>query len=175
MLDSGSVIIFTGDGKGKTTAAIGSAVRAVGLGFQVFIVFFMKKDRFERGEVKALSQLANVTLASFGRDAWVDRNNILREDRKQAGLALTAAREAITSGKYDLVILDEVTVAANYELVEVDELVELIEGRSQKVALILTGRYADARLIQIADTVTEMLMIKHPFATGTKGNQGIDF
>ncbi len=175
MLDSGSVIIFTGDGKGKTTAAIGSAIRAAGHGFRVFIVFFMKKDRFERGEVKALSQIANVTLASFGRDAWVDRNNILPEDREQAGLALAAAREAITSGKYDLVILDEVNVAVNYKLIELDDLANLIEDRPQKVGLILTGRYADTRLVQMADTVTEMLMIKHPFTTGIKGNRGIDY
>lgn len=175
MLDSGSVIIFTGDGKGKTTAAIGSAVRAAGHDLRVFIVFFMKKDGFERGEVKALSQIANVTLASFGRDGWVDRNNILPIDREQAGLALAAAREAITSGKHDLVILDEVNVAVNYKLIELDDLVRLIEDRPQKVGLILTGRYADTRLVQMADTVTEMLMIKHPFTTGIKGNRGIDY
>ena len=175
MLNNGLVIIFTGDGKGKTTAAIGTAVRAAGHGFRVSIVFFMKKDRFEHGEVKALSQLPNVTLASFGRNDWVDRNNILPEDREQAGLALAAASEAITSGGCDLVILDEVNVAINYKLIELDEVVKLIKDRPQNVGLILTGRYADTRLVKMADMVTEMLMIKHPFSTGVKGTRGIDY
>ncbi len=175
MLNQGLVSIFTGDGKGKTTAAIGTAVRAAGHGLRVFIVFFMKGEDYVHGEVNALSELANVTTASFGQKGWVDKANIKPEHREQAGSALAAASEAVKSGNYDLVILDEITIAINYGLISLDEVVKLISNKPQGVELILTGRSADPRLIQVADLVTEMVMIKHPYTRGVKARPGIEY
>lgn len=174
-LNTGLVSIFTGDGKGKTTAAIGSVVRAAGQGLQTFIVFFLKGKDYIHGEINILSEIPNVTLATFGQNGWVDKENIKSENIEQARLALTAAREAINSGNYDLVVLDEINIAVNYGLVELDEVIRLIKDKPQSVELILTGRYADPKLVQMADLVTEMLMIKHPLAQGIKARRGIDY
>jgi cob(I)alamin adenosyltransferase len=174
-LEQGLVSIFTGDGKGKTTAAIGTAVRAAGHGLRVFIVFFMKSKDYLYGEVNALSRLTNVTVASFGHKGWVNKEDVKPEHKQQARLALNAAREAMLSGNYDLVVLDEVNVATNYNLISLDEVVKLIDDKPQNVELILTGRYADPKLVQMADLVTEMLMIKHPYTTGVKARRGIDY
>lgn len=173
--NKGLVSIFTGDGKGKTTAAIGTAVRAAGHGLRVFIVFFMKSEDYLHGEANALSKLANVTMTSFGQTDWVNKDNVKPEHKEQAILALAAAREAILSGNYDLVVLDEVNVAINYKLISLDEVVKLINDKPQNVELILTGRYADPKLVQMADLVTEMLMIKHPYTRGVKARRGIDY
>jgi len=105
----------------------------------------------------------------------VDKENIKPEDKEQARLALVTAREAVLSGKYDLVILDEVNIALDYKLIELNEMVKLIKDKPRNVELILTGRYADPRLVQMADLVTEMLMIKHPFSRGIKARRGIDY
>ncbi len=175
MLDQGLVSIFTGDGKGKTTAAMGSAVRASGHGLGVFIVFFMKGENYVHGEVKALSQLANVTTASFGQKGWVDRTNVKPEHRERAGSALAAASEAIKSGSYDLVVLDEITIAIDYGLIGLDEVVKLINSKPRGVELILTGRSATPGLIEAADLVTEMVMIKHPYTRGVKARPGIEY
>ena len=175
MPKQGLVSIFTGDGKGKTTAATGTAVRAAGHGLKVFIIFFMKGKDFVHGEVNALTKIPNITLASFGQEGWVDKENIKPEDKEQARLALVTAREAVLSGKYDLVILDEVNIALDYKLIELNEMVKLIKDKPRNVELILTGRYADPRLVQMADLVTEMLMIKHPFSRGIKARRGIDY
>lgn len=170
----GLVQVFTGDGKGKTTAALGSVIRALGHGLGVCIVFFMKGD-YPYGECKILSQLPNVKIARFGSQQFVDPNNIKPEDRERAGQALAAAREAVLSGSYDLVVLDEVNLAVAWNLVELDEVIKLINDKPRNVELILTGRQADTRLIQMADLVTEMLKIKHPYNEGGKARKGIEY
>ena len=175
MPNEGLVSIFTGDGKGKTTAAIGTAVRAAGHGLKVFIVFFMKGKDYIHGEVNTLPQIPNITLASFGQEGWVDKEKVKPEDKEQARLALAKAREAVLGGKYDLVILDEVNIALDYKLVELNEVVKLIKDKPGNVELILTGRYANPRLVQMADLVTEMVMVKHPFSRGIKARRGIDY
>lgn len=174
-LNQGLVSIFTGDGKGKTTAAIGTVVRAAGQGLRSLIVSFMKGKDYIHGENNILAELPNVTLISFGQNGWVDKEKITAENKEQAGLALTAAIEAILSGNYDLVLLDEINVAIDYGLIELDEVIKLIDNKPGSVELILTGRHADPRLVQMADLVTEMLMIKHPYAQGIKARQGIDY
>lgn len=170
----GLVQVFTGDGKGKTTAALGSVIRALGHGLGVCIVVFMKGD-YPYGECKILSQLPNVKIARFGSQQFIDPNNIKPEDREQAGQALAAAREAVLSGSYDLVVLDEVNLAVAWNLVELDEVIKLINDKPRNVELILTGRKADTRLIQLADLVTEMLKIKHPYDEGIKARKGIEY
>ncbi len=170
----GMVQLFTGNGKGKTSAALGAVLRALGHGLKVFIVFFMK-GKYPYGEFSTLSKLPNVDVASFGLRCLTDRANINPEEIEQAKLAMSAAREAMLSGNYNLVILDEVNVAVNYKLIELDEVVRLIGDKPRNVELILTGRYADARLIELADLVTEMVKIKHPYDKGVKARKGIEY
>ena len=170
----GLVEIFTGEGKGKTSAALGVILRALGHDFQVFVVHFMK-GKFPYGEQKILSGLPNVTLAVFGRLTFVDPKNPEEIDKEEARKALDAAREAMLSGRYDLVVLDEVNVASSWGLVPVDDVIKLIREKPEHVELILTGRYADKRLIELADLVTEMNVIKHPFDKGIAARAGLDY
>lgn len=174
-LDQGLISIFTGDGKGKTTAAIGAVVRAAGHGLRAFIIYFMKGKDYIHGENIILSKLPNVSLASFGHEGWVDKENIKPEHKEQAGLALAAARKAVNSGEYDIIVLDEINIAINYGLIELDEVIRLLNDKPKHVELILTGRYADPKLVQMADLVTEMQMIKHPYTQGIKARKGIDY
>ena len=173
-LRRGLVQIFTGDGKGKTTAAIGAVIRALGHGLKVYIVYFMKGD-YPYGERSILSQLPNVTMESFGSSDFIDPANIKPEEKEQAKRALAAAREAMLSGSYDVIVLDEVNLAAAWNLVELEEVLKLIEDKPQGVELILTGRRADSRLVKSADLVTEMLKIKHPYDEGVVAREGIEY
>ena len=173
-LPRGLVQIFTGDGKGKTSAAIGAVIRALGHGMKVYIAFFMK-GAHPSGEFHILSQLSSVTMASFGTGGFVDPKNIKPEEKGEAERALAAVREAMLSGKYNLVVLDEVNVAVAFELISVDEVLKLIDEKPQKVELILTGRRADSKLVQAADLVTECLKIKHPYDVGVAARGGIEF
>jgi len=170
----GLVEIFTGSGKGKTSTALGMVLRALGHGFRVHIIFFMKGN-YPYGERNMLPQLTNVSFQSFGHEQFVDPQNVKAEEREQAGEALQAARSAIASSKFDLVVLDEVNVAVAWKLIEVEDLLKLIDEKPQNVELILTGRYADQRLIERADLVTEMVDIKHPYQKGIKARKGIEY
>ncbi len=172
--DRGMVQLFTGNGKGKTSAALGAILRALGHGMKVFIVFFMKGN-YPYGEFSTLSRLSNVDVASFGFRHFTDLANLKPEEIEQAKLALSAARQAMLSGNYDLVVLDEVNVAVNFKLIDVDEVVKLVNDKPPKVELILTGRYADARLIKLADLATEMVKLKHPYDKGVKARKGIEY
>lgn len=173
-LPRGLVQVFTGDGKGKTSAAIGAVIRALGHGLKVYIVFFMKGD-YPYGERSILSQLPNVTMESFGFRDFTDPANIKPEEKEQAKRALAAAREAMLSGGYDLVVLDEVNLAVAFKLIELEEVLKFIEDKPQRVELILTGRRADSRLVKSADLVTEMLNIKHPYNEGVVARGGIEY
>jgi cob(I)alamin adenosyltransferase len=170
----GLVEIFTGDGKGKTSAALGVALRALGQGLRVHIVYFMKGD-FPYGEQKTLSELSNVTFENFGFQDFVDPANVKSEEKEEARKALEAARRAMLSLKYDVVILDEVNVAAAWKLINLDEVIKLIHDKPESIELILTGRYADPRLIEMADLVTDMVKVKHPYDKGILARKGIDY
>ncbi len=170
----GLVQLFTGNGKGKTSAALGTVIRALGHGLRVYIVFFMKGN-YPYGERRILSRLPNVKMASFGQKGFVDPANIKPEEKEQARLALATAREATLSSNYDLVVLDEINIAVAWKLIELDDVVKLISDKPPNVELILTGRGADARLIELADLVTEMVKIKHPYDKGIKTRKGIDY
>jgi len=170
----GLVQIFTGNGKGKTTAALGTVIRAAGHGLKVFVIFFIKGD-YASGEYSTLSRLPDVKVASFGLRRFIDPKNVDPEEKAQAKAALAAAREAITGGTYDLVVLDEINVALDFKLIDPDDVMQLIKDKPPHVELILTGRNADSRLIEAADLVTEMVKIKHPFDKGIKARKGIEF
>jgi cob(I)alamin adenosyltransferase len=161
-LEKGLVSVFTGDGKGKTSTAIGIATRAAGHELKVFIAFFLKGGNFILGERKPLSSLPGVTFESFGCEGWVDKDNIRPEDIEQAQKGFAASKNAVLGGEYDVVIMDEVNMAVNLGLIPINDLLELIDEKPANVELILTGRYADVKIIQAADMVTEMLSIKHP-------------
>ena len=165
---------YTGYGKGKTTAALGAVLRAVGHSLRVYIVFFMKGD-YPYGEYSALSRLPDVEVACFGFRHLTDPANIKPEEIEQAKLALTAAREAVLSGNYDMVVLDEVNVAVACKLIELDDVIRLVTDKPGNVELILTGRHADARLIEMADLVTEMVKVKHPYDEGVLARKGIEY
>jgi len=171
----GLVQIFTGNGKGKTTAALGTVIRAAGHGLKISVIFFIKGD-YAYGEYRTLARLPNVKIASFGLRQFIHKTSgVNPEEKAQAKAALAAAREAITSGSYDLVVLDEINVAIYFNLIEPEEVLQLIKDKSPHVELILTGRNADSRLIEAADLVTEMVKIKHPFDKGIKARKGIEF
>ncbi len=166
--------LFTGDGRGKTSAALGTALRALGCGLRVHIVYFMKGG-FPYSEQKALAHLPNVSYQRFGGMHFVNPDDVKPEDREEARKALAAAREAMLSGKYDVVILDEVNIAAAWGLVDTADVVRLIKDKPASVELILTGRYAPKELVEIADLVTEMVKVKHPYDKGIASREGIDY
>jgi cob(I)alamin adenosyltransferase len=173
-LTRGLVQIFTGEGRGKTSAALGTVIRALGQGLKVCIIVFMKGD-YPYSEWSFLSKMPDVRVERFGLRTFIDPNKIKPEEKEQAEKALSLAREVITSNNYDLVVLDEVNIAVAWKLVELDEVIKIIRGKPQNVELILTGRYADVKLIELADLVTECVKIKHPYDKGILARKGIDY
>jgi len=173
--DRGLIEIFTGNGKGKTSAALGIALRASGHNLRVHIIFFMKGSSYPYGERLIIPQLPNISFSSFGQDYFVDPDNVKPEEKEEARRGLKKAHEVIHSGKYDVVILDEINVAIAWKLLEVGDVLPLIQNKPKNVDLILTGRYADARLIDAADLVTEMVDIKHPHDRGIPARRGVDY
>jgi cob(I)alamin adenosyltransferase len=171
----GLVTVFTGDGKGKTTAAIGTAVRAAGYGLRVFIVFFLKGKMFSQGEALALEIFPGIKTASFGASGWIKKGAVNAEASAQALKALETAGKAIASGEYDLVIMDEVNGAVDFGLISVEDVIKVITARPDSIDVILTGRHADSRIIEMADVVTEMVNVKHAFERGIKAREGIDY
>jgi len=173
----GMVIVYTGDGKGKTTAALGMCVRAVGHNLKICIIQFVK-GTWKYGEIEGLKKLGpNVELHVMGKGCVgiLGDKLPLEEHRKEALSALELATEKINSEKYNIVILDEINVAVKLELIPVERVLELIESRPQEVSLVLTGRAADPQIVKIADLVTEMLDIKHPYQLGILAMKGVDY
>lgn len=172
-LEQGCVQVYTGNGKGKTTAALGLALRAVGRGLNVCIFQFIKgSGRY--GEHLAAEKLAPLlTIIQSGRPGWVNTKDIT-EDRKVAQEALTQARELMTSGRYDLFICDEINGAVGFGLIDVGQVLELISSKPEKTELVLTGRNVHERIIEAADLVTEMCEIKHYYKAGVPARTGIE-
>lgn len=171
-MHEGLVQIYTGDGKGKTTAAVGLAVRASGAGLRTIVLHFMKGA--PHGEDRALRRLPRITVRHCGRGCFI-RRAPARADIACAGRALAAAHRACSSGRYDIVILDEVNVALRLGLIGLDGVTALIAARPRGVELVLTGRGCPRRLYRHADLVTEMRSVKHPFARGIAARQGIEY
>ncbi|MBE0520321.1 cob(I)yrinic acid a,c-diamide adenosyltransferase, partial [Candidatus Bathyarchaeota archaeon] len=154
-LEQGLVQVYTGNGKGKTSAAFGLALRAIGRGLKVYVVQFIKGG-FDYGELYVVDKLPNFKLKAFGRGKFVTEKPPSKEDVKLSEEALALAEQVVKSGEYDIVILDEINVALNLKLVNLDEVLELIKNKPKHVELILTGRYAPKEIIEAADLVTEM-------------------
>jgi cob(I)alamin adenosyltransferase len=175
-LEKGLVSIFTGHGKGKTSAAIGIAVRAAGHGLRVYMVFMMKANEFfEHGEFTVLKSLRNVHVEAFGYRGWSKKGNITPAHKAEAQKALEDAEKAMSSGEYDVIVLDEINHAVSGGLIDIEKVVGMIDKKPECVELILTGRNADPRLVAMADLVSEILMIKHPFNEGIRARKGIDY
>lgn len=171
----GLIFVFTGDGKGKTSAAYGMALRAAGNGMQVLILQFMK-GLSAIGEIKALDKtILPITIKRFGRPGFVQNRVCEVLDLHIAHQGLEALREAIASQAYDLIILDEIIVTVDFGLLKIEEVMKAIEKRPPELHLVLTGRNADDALLEIADLVTEMKEIKHPYYQGIKAQKGIEF
>ena len=172
--NKGLIIVITGNGKGKTTSAFGQALRAVGQGYKVFILQFMKGREY--GEfIAAERYLPNLTIRKSGLDSFVMRNNPAAIDIELAQKGLDAARKAIMSGKYDMVILDEINVAMDFKLIKLKDVIEIIKNKPPRLNLILTGRYAPKEIIKLADTVSEVQEIKHHYNAGVKDRAGIEY
>ncbi|MFH1028337.1 MAG: cob(I)yrinic acid a,c-diamide adenosyltransferase [Pseudomonadota bacterium] len=172
-LERGCTQVYTGNGKGKTTAALGLALRAVGRGFKVCVFQFIKGGG-PYGEHLIAEKLAPLyTIIQTGRPGWVNTGDIT-EDRRLAQEAYAQAIELLTSGEYDLFICDEINGAAGFGLIDVDQILELITLRPERTELVLTGRNADQRVIEAADLVTEMREIKHYYKAGVPARTGIE-
>ncbi len=170
----GLIHVYTGDGKGKTSAAFGLALRAIGRGLKVYVIQFIKGG-FDCGELYIVRDLPNLKLKAFGRGRFITETPPAKEDVKLAREAFELARKVVNSGEHDVVILDEINVALNLELIGVDEVIQLIKGKPKEVELILTGRHAPSEVIELADLVTEMKEIKHPRTQGVPPRKGIEY
>ncbi|NLZ27398.1 MAG: cob(I)yrinic acid a,c-diamide adenosyltransferase [Firmicutes bacterium] len=170
---AGLIMVNTGDGKGKTTAALGQALRSLGHGYRVFMIHFMKGREY--GEFNALQKMAGLKIVKAGRDSFVDRDNPEAVDIRMAREGLAMAREALLGHDYDLVVLDEINVAMDYNLVSTDDVLEMLKQKPANVDVILTGRNAPAEIIAIADIVSEIKEVKHPYADGRRMRKGIEF
>ena len=173
-LEKGLTQVYTGNGKGKTSAAFGLALRAIGRGLRVYVVQFIKGG-FDYGELHIVDDLPNLRLKAFGRGKFITEVPPKDEDVKLAREAFELAQEVVNSDEYDVVVLDEVNVALNLKLIDVDEVVDLIRNKPEHVELVLTGRYAPPEVMEVADLVTEMKAVRHPFEKGIPAKQGIDF
>ena len=177
MSKDGLVIVYTGNGKGKTTAALGLAIRAIGYEHKVCMLQFIKGS-WHYGEMDSSKKLEpNFELIAIGKGfvGILDDNSPREEHEKYAAEALRICREKINSGKYNVVILDEVNYAINLGLIDVQEIIKIIKEKPSNLDLVLTGRDVKEEIIGLADLVTEMKEIKHPFKSGIKAKKGIDF
>jgi cob(I)alamin adenosyltransferase len=170
----GLVIVITGNGKGKTTAAFGQALRAIGQGYRVFVLQFMKGRKY--GEFIAVQKyLPRLTIRLSGLDSFVMRDNPAAIDVELAQKGLAAAKKAIASGKYDMVILDEINVALDFKLIDLQEVIGIIKNKPARLDLILTGRYAPPEIIELASAVSEVKEVKHHYNMGIKDRAGIEY
>lgn len=173
MTDRGRIIVNTGNGKGKTTAALGTAFRALGYGKKVCVIQFLK-GQGKYGERLMAEKLENLDWFICGK-GFIFKTENIEEDRKVALEGFELAQKQVASDKYDLIILDEITYLPLYDFLDVEKVVELIRNKPERLSIILTGREADPRLLDVADTATDMQATKHAYEQGIKAQKGIEF
>jgi len=172
-MQTGYVQVYTGNGKGKTTAALGLCLRAAGAGKKIYFGQFMKDGDYS--EIAALiERFPEVTYAAFGAKGFIRKGNERADDAAYAKAGIVAARAALASGNYDIVVLDEICVAQFMELISLESVMSLIEAKPAHTELILTGRYAHPEIIKCADLVSEICEIKHYYAKGVDARIGIE-
>jgi len=168
----GYIQVYTGNGKGKTTAALGLSLRAAGAGLKVYFAQFVKgMDYSELHSIKRLSE--NITLRQYGRDCFIHKEPD-EKDKKIARNGFDEVSKIISEGRHEIVVLDEINIAIYYKLISVDEVLKLIERKPGNVELVLTGRNVDSKIIKRADLVTEMKEIKHYYQNGIHARKGIE-
>lgn len=170
----GLVMVYTGNGKGKTTAALGLAFRCLGHGKKVYMIQFMKGGG-EYGEIQAARFFPNFTLVQRGMSSFVRKGTPRREDVELAEKGLELAREILKDGSYELVILDEINVAVSFGLLKESDVLELIDLKPEHVTMVLTGRYAPPGIIERADMVSEVMEVKHHYKQGITSQPGIEY
>ena len=177
MSEDGLVIVYTGGGKGKTTAALGMALRAVGYGHKICMIQFIKGS-WHYGEMDSSKKLApEFELVAIGKGfvGILDDTSPKEDHEKYAEEAIKICKDKILSETYDLIILDEINYAVNLGLINIKSVMDLIKLKPKKLDLVLTGNHAKEEVLKLADLVTEMKEIKHPFQSGIKAKKGIDF
>jgi len=164
--------VYTGAGKGKTTASLGLALRASGAGLKVYIGQFIKKGCYS--EVKLLRKIKNITLEQYGRGCFI-KAKPTDLDQKLAEAGLAKAAKAILSGKYQMVILDEINIVLSLGILNLNDVINIVKDAPKKLELIFTGRNAPLKIIEIADLVSEIMDKKHYYKSGVKARKGIEF
>lgn len=173
MKSKGYIHIYTGNGKGKTTAAFGLALRAVGAGKKVYFAQFVKGRTYS--EIEAVNKfLPDITIKQYGLGCFIV-NKPVQEDIDAAQHGLKEIKEIIKSDKYDLIVLDEANIALHYELFTTESIIKVLNSKPERTEIIITGRYAPQELIELADLVTEMKEIKHYYNNGIEARKGIEF
>jgi cob(I)alamin adenosyltransferase len=175
--DIGLVIVYTGKGKGKTTAALGIVLRSVGHGYKVGMIQFIKGEWYygELSSSKRLEPEFEMIAAGKGFVGIIDDDHSIEVHQKAAQEAVALARDRLSSGIYDIIILDEINYAMKLNLISVQDVLDIIRKKPKKTSLVLTGNYAPDEVIAIADLVTEMREVKHPYQSGIKAKKGIDY
>lgn len=175
--EKGLVIVYTGKGKGKTTAALGIALRAIGHGYKVGMIQFIKGEWYygELTSSKRLEPEFDMIAAGKGFVGIIDDDHPIEDHRKAAQEAIEIVKDKLISGKYDVMILDEINYAAKLSLISEQDIMNIISAKPDETILVLTGNYAPDSVIAAADLVTEMKEIKHPYQRGIKAKKGIDF
>jgi cob(I)alamin adenosyltransferase len=169
----GLIQVYTGDGKGKTTAALGQALRAAGRGFRVLIVQFMKK--WDYGELHSLKLIPAIVIEPFGTKEFVLKGRAKKIDFEEAEKAFLTGIKGVNSGEFDMVIFDELNVALDFTLLNLEDVIKKIKEKPKDVEIIITGRNASMEIMAIADLITEMKEIKHPLHKGVKARIGIEY
>lgn len=170
-MGKGYIHVYTGNGKGKTTAALGLSLRAIFAGKKVFFGQFIKG--MDYSELESQRYLPNFKIQQFGRDCFI-YNNPTEEDIRMAKEGLEICKRILNSHEYDIVVLDEINIATYYRLLDLDDIIDILKNREPKIEVILTGRYADEKIIEFADLVTEMKEIKHYYYKGVEARKGIE-
>jgi len=170
---AGYVQVYTGDGKGKTTAAFGLAMRAAGRGLRALVLQFMKADP-SWGEIVSARRLG-IAVEQVGLDHWVFKGKVTADDRAAAAAGFARARDLVMGGDYDVVVLDELATALFFELIPLDDVLRLLADKPRHVELVVTGRRAPDELLAAADLVTEMRPLKHYYDAGVQAREGIEF
>lgn len=171
----GLIHLYTGDGKGKTTASMGVVLRSLGYGKKVQVIQFLKAPN-STGEAKSFEKFSDIQFGSWGQKSFVVNKKTAIEDREMATEAFQAAEKIVETGRVELLVLDEICVAIYFKLIKEEKVVGMVKIAANKgMNVILTGRKASSHLVEVADLVTEMKLVKHPFNQGVPAREGLDF
>ncbi len=170
----GLIQVYTGNGKGKSSAAFGLTLRASGRGLRSIIIQFMKQSN-SYGEHFAIEKIDNIEIVAFGKSKFINFKNPSKEDFDLLTQAFEFSKNTINSGEYDIVVLDEINIALHFNLIDIKETAELLKNKPEHVEVVLTGRLAPKEIIDLSDLVSEIVEIKHPYQRGICAREGIEY